>query len=119
MRYVKVPEPVFILNPITDEPVIENGAPVKFSFARSVRLILSVLSAKGASDTMTLLDIRSKFDRAAVGEVVELSNDEYGVLAPEFKRPTAGTVTAMWLFSSEPHQRAVLDASDKLPNVMT
>src|SRR5262249_18285746 len=85
MRYVLVPEPIIIRDPVTDEVKGESGNRAT-TFAKSVRIALLSVAAKGQTDAATMFDIRSKFDEAEVGRWIELTEDEWKLLEPEFRR---------------------------------
>lgn len=116
MRYVTIPPPCAILDPLSDEPVPEG--PKSWSFARGVRLALVLIAGEKGADVQTLRDIRENVDRAAVGSTIELSDDEWKLIEPHMRRPNAQAYGAAWVFSAEEHQRAWLDAPSKRPAMM-
>lgn len=116
MRYVSVPEAVYLSNPIDpSEPVPE---PRSISFARAVKIAAVLAAQKGSHDAQELRDLVARFEAVKPGEVVELSDAQWEIVAPEFKRPTAQAFGTPWIFCGEPHMRAWLDAPTKRPAVM-
>jgi hypothetical protein len=112
MRYVHIPEPITLRNPITDEPeTSELGK--SFSFSKSCRLALMSIAKK--ADTTTVHDMRTKIDRADVGQWVELTEDEWKLLESEMRRPNPEIVSPAWTLSAQTHQSAVLDAPKEMP----
>jgi hypothetical protein len=112
MRYIQIPEPITVRNPITDEPD-DSELGRAFPFAKSVRLALMSIAKK--ADSTTVHDLRTKIDRAEVGEWVELSDDEWKLLEAEMRRPDPAVVSVNWTLSAKSHQDAVLDARRELP----
>lgn len=121
MRYITIPEDVEICHPITREALImpgPDGQPTKevFSFARSCRTAIFVVSQKNGADALQLCDLRTKLEEARVGDVLQLSDVEWGLLEPEFKRPTPQGFGPCWaLGGGELHIRAWLEAPSKRP----
>lgn len=128
MRYVTIPAPVVMLDPLTDEPLLVDAqgqarpcpsgeTPTSRSFAWGVRMALVINSGSGekAADIQTLRDVRMKIDRAAVGDVVELSDDEWKLIEPIMRKPGPQAFGGAWVFCAESHQRAWLDAPSKRP----
>lgn len=118
-RFIVVPGSFITRNPITEEPILVSETSKDMyvvTFARSCRLALTAIALKNQHDALTLLDIRRKTDAAEPGDVLELTDDQWKVLEPEFKRPTnSNLMDTAWMFSSETHQRAILDAKTEAP----
>lgn len=111
MRYITVPAPVRLINPVNDEPLtLSDGRPDTMSFARSCRCAIILVSQEQGADALTLLDLRRKTDAAVEGACLEVTDDEWNLLVPKFKRPHPQLFGAAWAFSAESHQRAWLDA---------
>jgi hypothetical protein len=106
-KYLTVPEPVAILDPLTDEPTGEV-----FSFARTARIVCACAVNVNA-DLLPVVDARKKLVAGGVGDVIELSDEQHATLLPHFKNPQ-GAAPALKL-SVESHLRAFVDASSKPP----
>lgn len=118
MRYVTVPNPVTLLDPVTDEPVKdEQGKTLTRTFAWACRLAIAAVAAKGAADSTKVFDVRRKTDTATPGKTLVLDDDDWELLAPEFRRVNAQLFGLPWALCAEDHIRAILDAPTKPPAV--
>ena len=111
MHYVIIPAPVALVDPIDGGPLL--APPHACSFARAVRIALAWLLGKGETDVLEVHDLRAKIERANVGDEVELSESEWGMLEPVFRKPTPQVFGHPWIFAAESHQRAWLEASTR------
>ena len=122
MRYIVIPAPALILDALTGN-MAKNpaGEPRETSFAWAVRMATILIANRGTADAQTLRDIRSRFhDGQRAGEVVALSDDEWRLLEPEFRRPQVpNAFGADWVLSAEDHQRAWLEAKVERSPVAT
>jgi hypothetical protein len=113
-RFVQVPAPVQLRDPVTDDVLPDEMKPV-WSWERTWRTMVSVAASKGTADALALIDLRKKGSGRTPGEWFELTEDEYRLVEAEFRRPDHRFVGVSWVFSAESHQRAVLDAPSKMP----
>lgn len=111
MRYILVPGPVRLLDPISEK---ETGEVV--TFAQAMRGVCASLIQGQALDALSVLDLRDKINKAVPGQYVELTEDEYRALEPEWRRPKA--LQAVYVLSAQAHIRAVLDAAKDRPAAM-
>lgn len=114
MRYILVPEPFRIYDAITEEAVPDTEA---FSFAKFVRVLTSNASQPAqmgapTPDTLTLVDIRAEAAKQSAGATWAISDEWYEILKKEAKCVRGGSPA--FIFSAEPHVRAILNAPDKL-----
>jgi hypothetical protein len=105
-KYVTIPEPAEIRDPVTDE---STGEVVPF--LKTARIVCALAAQQ--VDALTLIDIRRKLTSASVGDVVELTDEEHGAVVAHFRAPK-GVAPAL-IFSAEAHLRAVVDATSKRP----
>lgn len=110
MRYVRVPAPVMAIDTTTSKPI---GPLVTFSEACMIALAAMADSKRTQLDVLSLIDLRGKLARLSEGVLVELSEPEWKALEAEFK--SGSRFGSAYLFVSEPHVRAVLEASTKKP----
>ena len=119
MHYIQVPEPFIVRDPITDEPLSKPGAPCseaeaeRVPFATTVRILCMAASQDGASDTLTLIDIRAKVGTLAPGALWECPDDWHAILVKHAKS-LRGWAPAATL-SAGAHLRAIVDAPTKAP----
>lgn len=106
MRYIRIPEPVQLIDPTTDAPVDRT-----VSFAESIRVVTSKMLAESVLDTLDLNELRSKLCAASPGDEVAIDDAWWQPLANEYKRLRGGLVA--YLLAAAPHIRAVLDATTK------
>jgi len=109
VRYVTVPEPFPVLNPVNDEPTGE-----RVTFEQTVRLIAMQLVP--SVDALSLIDLRRKFQGKSHPHVVEITEDEWKMAEPQFRRPSA--LSPAFVLNAESHLRAWLDAPSKRPAVL-
>lgn len=120
-RYVTIPEDVVIHNPVTDKPLKEPGpdgepAPVTFSFLRSARIALLLASHTGEFDVESLHDLKKRIEYARAGDVLDLSETEWKVLEPQFRRPNANAFGSCWAMGGgQVHSRAWTHAPTEDP----
>jgi hypothetical protein len=114
MRYITIPGSFVNKNAQTDEPLKDASGEVEtISFAQSVKGLCANIGAKGKMEVLSLLDLRMKLSGAVVGEVVELTDEWWGLLAEEARKPTG--VSLHWLFSCRSHIEAIVNAPTKKP----
>lgn len=103
--YLIVPADVAI-----SDPNNKKIPPVTFSFAEAMSSVVTKIVNDKKMDALDAIDLRRKVNHAAVGSVLQLSEKEYELIEPEFRRPSVLTATYI-LGGGEPHIRAVLKAS--------
>lgn len=109
-RFVIIPEPVAILDPVEGTPVPDGVWP----FAKAAKLVAAVAWQAGTvSDVFALGEARRKLSEGKVGDVVELHDDEYAAIAPTCRKPAG--IPAAHAFSLQPHFRAIVDAPSIRP----
>lgn len=117
MRYVVVPAPFEVLDPITKRTIGNQ----RCAFIDSVRIALVSAFQKGASPQAQkvpqskLDDIDEAFADAVEGDVVKMEDDSWKILADEFTCPNPSHFTPQWAVSSKTHRRAVLQAAETKP----
>lgn len=112
-RYVTIPEQITLLDPTTDEPAMTPDGPKLVSFAETARLLVLDQRIQEKFDTFTLNDLRKKLTRGKPGDVVEIRDEEHGMLTDCCKQPK--TVAPALRFSAESHFRAIVDAPTVKP----
>lgn len=110
-RYILKPPPVKIVNPETDDPVIDpkTGVQAEGDFDMAVRHLCSEMLKTKALDVLDIIELRLALTRAEVGEEVGIEEAWWEKLVEAFKRPDGFTV--MYLASSKPHILAVNEAT--------
>jgi hypothetical protein len=108
VKYITIPAPFTVVDPLTDEPTAEQVPFVKF-----VRLLVTVAAQKQAADTLQLIDIRQSVASMAPGDVWTLPDEWHAVLAAECKKLGGWAPAA--ILSAGAHLRAVVDAPSKDP----
>lgn len=106
MRYIKIPAPVKLIDPMTDTP-----ADVEQSFAQAVRAVCTSLMQKQLLDTLDIIDLREKLGKAKVGDEVPIDSAWWAPLRDEFKRPSV--FGPAYLLAASSHIKAVLDAKEQ------
>lgn len=108
-RFLTVPDRVTALDPNTGKAM-----DTEVSFADACKMATTGMTVRSNMDVLSLIDLRAKLTSADVGAVVELSEAEWEALSAEFKG--GKNFGPAYLFVSEPHVRAVLNAAIARPN---
>jgi len=130
-RFITIPEPIRYADPITGSYDKVPNAPERgelCSFSKSCRLALAIAAQRISAaqqpgqqpppDILEIYDLRRKIDEAQVGSILELTESEFRILEPEFRRPNGQVFGIDWLFSAASHVKAVLQATAEKPTVM-
>jgi hypothetical protein len=113
MKYIQVPGPIEMREPLTDKSSGES-----YPFAKSMRMLITGIVFNKAADTSTVFDLRRKGDRALEGQWMELTDDEWKLLETEIRRPDPKLYPVVWILSAEEHIEAIRDAVSKMPAVL-
>ena len=113
-KFIVVPDAITLKDTVTDVPLPLDQSP-SWPWGRSWRMACTAAAMKNTHDVLTLVDLRRKADEKNVGDVIELTDDEFKIIEPEFRRPDPRFFPLPWAFSAEDHQRAMADAKSKPP----
>lgn len=108
MRYITVPEPFSVVDPIEGTPL--PGAEA-FPFAKFVKVLTSNAASEQTADTLTLVDIRREAEKQSAGVIWAVSDEWFEILKKQAVR-VKGAQPA-FVFSAESHVRAIVNAPDK------
>jgi hypothetical protein len=112
-KFLAIPEPVQVV-----DPDIKGAEPETLPFSKAIYHITKYLAAQQQMDILTVIAVRDRVNALAVGEILELSDEEYQAIVPEFKRPRAMNPVVFGLGGGEPLIRAMVNAKDKRPAVL-
>jgi hypothetical protein len=111
-RYIEQQEPVVIRDPTTD---IATGEPPR-TLSWACRRVLANAIQQQSADALTIIDLRRKTDSLEKVRCIELTEDEWKILEPEFRKPRV--FGPAYVFGAEAHIRAIIDAPTKRPTAM-
>jgi hypothetical protein len=88
------------------------------TFIRSCRLALSVAAIKNHADMIDIIETKAKIEATKPTEWIELTEQQWKIVEPVFRRPETVNFGVAWCFSAETHIRSWLDAPSKKPAVL-
>ncbi len=113
MRYIQVPEPFRIIDPVENE-LIDKIPPM--TFTKIVCGAVAMAAQQAEADALTLADIRAKALELSAGTLWEIPDDWHKILADQCRRPRF--LSPAVILSGATHLRAILDAPSKRPEAL-